>query len=235
MASRRPPAQLSLAARGRRGGYRHGAGRKRMEPEDKKGHQPRPALAARFPVHVTLKVRPDVASLRRGASFRVLKMCFRLGKDKFGFRLVHFTAQGNHLHLLVEAKDKVALSRGMQGLAIRIARRLNAKLGRAGKLFAERYHQRILRTPTEVRRALVYVLNNSRRHAPSRRTARTWIDPQSSAPWFEGWRQRPREPWFRPQGEPPVVPPSTWLLQTGWQRVGGLLAADATPRRTPRR
>jgi REP element-mobilizing transposase RayT len=230
MSSRRPSTQLSLAARGRRGGFRLRAGRKRMEPEDRKGHHPRPGLASRFPVHVTLKVRPGVASLRRGPTFRVLERCFRLGKDKFGFRLVHFTAQGNHLHLLVEAKDKVALSRGMQGLAIRVARRLNAKLGRTGKLFAERYHQRILRSPTEVRRALVYVLNNSRRHAaPGEQISRNWIDPQSSAPWFEGWRWRPREPWFHPEGEAPVAPPSTWLLQEGWQRAGGLLRPDETP------
>src|SRR5262245_30695530 len=188
MATQRNSPQLMLAARAR-GGYRAGAGRPRKRAEDRKGHHPRPALAARFPVHATLKVRRDVAHLRRRECFAVLRRCFTRGKDRFGFRLVHFTVQGNHLHLLVEAKDKTALSRGMQGLAIRIARRLNTKLGRKGKLFADRYHERILKTPTEVRRALVYVLANSRRHAPERYSARDWIDPMSSAPWFDGWRR----------------------------------------------
>ena len=191
-----------------------------MRADERKGHHPRPALASRFPVHVTLKVRPEVPHLRRSDCFSVLRRCFALGKDRFGFRLVHFTVQGNHLHLLVEAKDKTALSRGMQGLAIRIARRLNRALGRSGRVFAERYHERILKTPTEVRRALVYVLGNARRHAPDKYTARDWIDPMSSAPWFDGWRRRPREPWFQPEGEPPVVPPSSWLLGESWRRAG---------------
>ena len=219
MAKRRSP-QLLLSARGGRGGYRAGAGRKPKDAADRKGHHPRPALASRFPVHVTLKVRAEVPHLRRGDCFVVLRRCFARGKERFGFRLVHFTVQGNHLHLLVEAKDKTALSRGMQGLAIRIARQLNKKLRRTGKLFAERYHERILKTPTETRRALLYVLANSRRHTSDKITTRDWIDPMSSAPWFDGWRRRPREPWFQPEGEPPVVPPTTWLLGQGWRRQG---------------
>ncbi len=220
---------MRLTARGRRGGYRDGAGRPPKAADERTGHHPRPLLASRFPVHVTLKVRPDVASLRRGHCFRVLRDCFCRGKDRLGFRLVHFSVQSNHLHLLVEAKDAASLSRGMQGLAIRIARRLNARLGRHGKLFMARYRERILRTPTQVRRALVYVLNNARRHAPDRIIARDWIDPQSSAPWFDGWLRRPREPWSRAEGVPPVVPAATWLLATGWQRVGGRLAPDESP------
>jgi len=105
-------------------------------------------------VHVTLKVRPEAPYLRRGVSFRAIRGAFVAGRAKTGFRLVHFTVQGNHLHLICEATDKERLSRGMQGLAILIAKRLNAKLSRKGKLFAQRYHARILRRPTEVRNAL---------------------------------------------------------------------------------
>jgi putative transposase len=142
---------------------------------------------------------------------------------------VLYDVQSNHLHLLCEANDERALSRGVQGLAIRIARRLNAKLGRRGKLFATRYHERILETPTEVRRALVYVLGNARRHASGRITARNWIDPLSSAPWFAGWRTRPTEPWFRPDGETPVVAATTWLLDKGWRLAGGSLDPGVSP------
>jgi REP element-mobilizing transposase RayT len=180
-------------------------------------------LASRFPVHVTLKVVAGAPHLRRGVCFRAVRGAFVAGKEKPGFRLVHFTVQGNHLHLICEAADRQRLSRGMQGLAIRVARRLNRKVGRRGRLFAERYHARILRSPTEVRNALVYVLNNSRRH--DRTISRNWIDPLSSAPWFGGWRWRLREPWAQPTGPPPVVPAGTWLLQTGW-RYRGLIALD---------
>jgi REP-associated tyrosine transposase len=177
---------------------------------------------------VTLRARADAPYLRRGECFRVIRRCFALGKERFGFRLVQFTVQGNHLHLICEADDAKALSRGMQGLAIRIARRLNGRLQRRGKLFAERYHARVLRTPLEVRRALVYVLNNARRHAPHRYEAREWVDPCSSAAYFDGWRWRPREKWVQPEGEPPCVAATRWLLTTGWRRHG-TVAFDEVP------
>jgi REP element-mobilizing transposase RayT len=190
-----------------------------------------------FAVHVTLKAAPTAPHLRRGICFRAVRSAFVAGKSKPGFRLVHFTVQGNHLHLICEAADKHGLSRGMQGLAILVAKRLNAKLGRHGRLFAERYHARILRTPTEVRNALVYVLNNSRRHDSSSSLPTSWIDPLSSAPWFSGWRWPFREPWARPEHPTPVEPAKTWLLQTGW-RFRGLIAYDEIGRsvtRSPRR
>jgi REP element-mobilizing transposase RayT len=78
--------------------------------------------------------------------------------------LVHYSVQGNHVHLLVEAKDEGALSRGMNGLGVRVARRLNRVMGRRGKVLEGRYHGHILRTPTEMRRARAYLLGNARRH-----------------------------------------------------------------------
>ena len=47
-------------------------------------------------------------------------------------RIIEFSVQGNHLHLIVEAENSDALSRGMQGLAIRIAKALNSLMERAG-------------------------------------------------------------------------------------------------------
>ena len=147
------------------------------------------------------------------------------GKEKGEFRLAHFTVQGNHLHFICEAGDRMSLARGMQGLAIRIARRLNRRAKPKGRLFAERYHARILRTPTEVRNALVYVINHSRRHR--RDVARGWVDPLSSAAWFGGWRWPLREPWVRlaRQGDSPVAEAQTWLLTTAW-RYRGLIRYD---------
>lgn len=197
-------------------------GRPPKKPGQPLGHRPRPALAARFPVHVTLKVRPGAPYLRRGVCFRTIRGAFVAGRAKPGFRLVHFTVQTNHLHLICEAADKEQLSRGMQGLAILVARRLNAKLGRKGKLFAQRYHARILRTPSEVRNALVYVLNNSRHHDPT--APSDWVDPCSSAAFFDGWRLPHHDPRAR-DGPPPVAPAHTWLLNTGW-RFRGLIAFD---------
>jgi REP element-mobilizing transposase RayT len=116
-------------------------------------------------VHVTLRLLPEVPTLRRHRMWTVLRERFRAGKDRFGFRLVDFSVQSNHIHLVCEGNDKRALSRGMQGLAIRLAKGINKQLGRRGKVFACRYHARQLHSPTETRNALIYVLGNYARHA----------------------------------------------------------------------
>src|SRR3954466_14517840 len=107
---RRKPVQMSLSARGERGGGGGGAGRKRLPEGAHKGHRPRPALASRHPVHVTLKVLPNVPYLRKADCWNALRKAFVAGKrTELGFRLVHFSVQGNHMHLICEAKDQVTL------------------------------------------------------------------------------------------------------------------------------
>jgi REP-associated tyrosine transposase len=139
------------------------------------------------------------------------------------------STQSNHIHLICEADDRRALSRGLQGLTIRIARGFNRELGRKGALFAQRYYARILRTPAEVRNCLCYVLNNARHHRREG-LARDWIDGDAtSARWFTGWRYPIRDMrLLQDDGEAPVVAGTAWLLTTGWRRRG-LIRFDETP------
>ena len=84
----------------------------------------------------------------------------------------HYSLQGDHAHLIVEAHGKDALARGMKSIAARLARALNRVAGRSGPVLDSRYHHRSLRSPREVRRALAYVLLNARRHLAKRRARR---------------------------------------------------------------
>src|SRR5262249_42934581 len=138
----------------------------------------------------------------------------------------HFSGQQDHMHMLVETSDRRALGRAMQGFAISAAKRRNEMMGRHGAVFADRYHSRPLRTPTEVRNALVYVLNNFRKHRRYGTPARDAIDPFSSASTFGGWS----EPLAASGDAWPTATPATWLLATGWQRGGGPIARDEAPR-----
>ena len=115
-------------------------------------------------MHVTWRMRQGVWGLRTRRCFGALARAFWGGANRFGFRLVHYSVQGNHVHLLVEAEDERALSRGMNGLGVRVARGLNRVMGRKGKVLDDRYHGHVLRTPTEVRRARAYLLQNAERH-----------------------------------------------------------------------
>src|SRR3954470_4813085 len=147
-----------------RGGRRGRSGRKPTGPYARLRHAKRPPLKARFPVHVTWRMRRGVWNLRSRRCFTALATAFWGGANRFGFKLVHYSVQGNHVHLLVEAEDEKALSKGMNGLGTRIARRLNGVMQRRGKVLDDRYHSHILRTATEVRRARSYLLRNAQRH-----------------------------------------------------------------------
>jgi hypothetical protein len=165
------------------------------------------------------------------------------------FRVVHFSVQADHVHMIVEAADKTSLSRGMAGLSVRLARAFNAVLGRRGALWGRRYHARPLKTPREVRNGLVYVLMNRRKHiarsamsgkvsdakvSDAKVSSVTHIDPCSSAWWFEGWDRPPSsEPPWSMDGAP-VAPPETWLARIGWKRHG-LIGAHESPKRDGRR
>jgi REP element-mobilizing transposase RayT len=146
------------------GGKRRGAGRKPVGEKARLRHAKRPVLKKRFPVHVTWRMKKEVWQLRTHRCFRALARAFWGGCNRFGFRLIHYSVQGNHMHLLVEAADEKSLARGMNGLGVRIARGLNKVMQRHGKVLDERYHGHILRTPTEVRRARAYLTTNAERH-----------------------------------------------------------------------
>jgi REP element-mobilizing transposase RayT len=179
---------------------------------------------------VTLKVREGIPSLRTVQLVRELEQSFAAGCEREEFRLVHYSIQGNHVHLIVEANNEDALGRGMKALGSRLARAVNRIFRRSGPVLADRYHVRMLETPREVRNALAYVLLNARRHAAAagRALSRAFaIDPASSGRWFDGWNGgvgKHSPEWI------PVALPRSWLLGVGWKR-GGLLDPNGIPGR----
>ena len=183
-----------------RGGKRPGAGRKPKGARAGVSHLERPQFARMLPVHVTVRVANHVYNLRSRRAFSAIGRAIGAAADRFGMRIVQFSVQGNHIHLVVEADDTEALSRAMQGLSIRLAKRLNAMMDRRGRVLADRYHGRPLRTPTEVRRAVRYVRENHRKHMAQvgQSVPRAWVDPYTS------------------EGAGIALPKArTWLLRTG--------------------
>ena len=162
---RREAAQLELRAK-TWGGKRKGGGRPRTTGWVSR--KARPEFPKRYPLHITLRIRRDVGNLRTDECFAEIQRAFLGGCEKFGMRMVEFSVQPDHIHLVVEADGKESLTRGMQGLAIRLARAINRALGRKGKVFADRYHQHILKSPTEVRNAVEYVRCNYAKHLRKR-------------------------------------------------------------------
>ena len=189
-------------------------------------HRARPDHVARHPVHVTLRVGRGVPNLRTQVMMRAFWRAVRAHDRDLGLRIGQYSVQGDHVHLIVEAERREALSRGMQGFCIRVAKRWNAALQRRGRVFADRYHGRAIETPTDMRNTLVYVLRQDAHHGRDGWVS-SRVDSCSSAAYFTGWASRPRLR-ERPAGEGddddaragPVDPPRTWLLREGWRRGG---------------
>jgi putative transposase len=196
-----------------RGGKRRGAGRK-----PKNGvtagvpHASREPFKARHPVHVTMRMLPGVGFLRGFSRRRAIENALREAKLRFGMRLVHYSIQGNHLHLIVELDDPSMFSRSIQGLAIRLARALNRLASRTGKVFADRFHSHVMMSLREVMNAVRYVLLNFRHHLRED-VAPEGVDPCSSAVW---------------RGEDgPVSAPRTWLLRAAEPPLPALVGGMA--------
>ena len=183
-------------------------------------HLRRDPLPSGCPAHVTVRVRRGIPSLRRRAFVREFRETLRRGCERGEFRVVHYSVQRNHVHLIVEAAGKQALGRGMKSVGIRLARAVNRVLSRTGPVLLGRYHVRALKTAREVRSALAYVLLNARKHWRERTGSAppVRLDEASSGRWFSGWKRRPRGP--TAAGRQEVAPARTWLLTSGWRRYG---------------
>ncbi len=220
--ARRLPKQLALPTPRRWGGRRDGAGRKPPRGRPNVPHAPRPPHDPRHPVHVTLRATRGIKSLRSDVAFAALLQAFSIATCD-DFRLVHFSVQTDHVHLIVEASSGDHLRSGLNGLTCRAARALNRALARSGPIWADRYHAHALATPREVRNGIVYVLLNFRKHL----RAPPCIDPRSSGAWFDGWVQPPP----RAARPCPVAAAQTWLGSVGWRRGGGAVDVRELPAR----
>ncbi len=219
------------------GGKRKGAGRKAVVRPGQPPHRrvrKRPPVTAREPVHVVIRVVPRIGRLRRPRMYQAIRLALIAVLCRGLIRVVHLSIQRNHIHLLIEAADERCLARGMQGLQISAAKRLNAAITverraarpQRGQVFSNRYHAEIIDSPRRARHALAYVLNNWRRHREDQAGAaprRAPVDPYASGLCFDGWRDH-ATPFAFPRGYQPlvVVPAESWLLTVGWRRHGAI-------------
>jgi putative transposase len=203
-------------------------------------HVAREAHHPDHPVHVTMRRRTV------GPSFRSQRVCGAIirviaNSRRNGVRVIEYSIQDNHLHLMVEGRDNADLANQMRTLFSRIAFAVNAVARRSGKLFRDRHHRHELTRPSEVRNALVYILFNDRKHRAQTQTSAPGpgtptLDPCSSAWWFHAWApsDQPPKDLLRKRDEAPTCEPETWLARVGWQRGGrakdGRLRFSEAPR-----
>jgi len=185
-------------------------------------------------MHVTIRTMSDLPSLRQRQTYAAIRAASTAAAKQQAFRICHLSIQDTHLHLIVEANDKGALARGMQSFQISAARQLNKLLARRGRVFDDRYHLVVIRSPRQMRNVLIYLLGNWRKHGADCRVAPTWlIDPYASGFAFPGWKELrqgiPLWPASVTTGWLVVKPPTCWLLRAGWERGGGAISVFEVP------
>ncbi len=221
------------------GGKRKGAGRPNLTGTV--SHAKRKPITFSKPLHITLKLREKLPTIRNYTLFKEFKRSLQCAQ-KQGLFIIHFSIQHNHIHLFVETKNNRTLALGMRSLAGRFAKFMRAythkrSLGsKRGSIFKGRYHLHILRTPIEVKNALKYILLNTSKHSK----LIEHIDPYSSGIFFTEWKVLLKSHshslikedamfWkknFITNGlanyemvEWGISHPRTWLSQAGWMQV----------------
>lgn len=165
-------------------------------------HHSRPKFKKATPVHVTVRVRRHVWNLRSRRCYSRVGRCLEEAAGRFGLRVIEYSVLGNHVHFIVEADSSEALARGMQGLSIRIAKSLNALMNGSGPVFSDHYDGKLLTSPTQLVRAIAYVLGNHAHHYGS-----------AGVDAFSSRTLSPAERRAR------LAAPVSWLLTTGWRRA----------------
>jgi REP element-mobilizing transposase RayT len=184
-----------------------------------------------------MRVVAAVGTMCRRAMYRAIRAASITAGRRERIRIVHVSIQRTHIHMLVETQDKITLAHGMQGFQISAARLINTALvskgrRRRGRVFADRYHVEVITTPRRAHHAILYVLNNWRKHQEDRSgLAATWlVDPFSSGIVFPDWCELEGKPflWKMRETYDPIFVrrPRTWLLGEGWKRHGPISARD---------
>jgi REP element-mobilizing transposase RayT len=216
------------------GGRRKGAGRKpKNGVKARAAHGRRPERKAKVPVHVSMRVVGGVPRLRQRRGYQIARRALVVANRFDGARICEISIQGNHVHLIVEANGREALTKAMRSFANSVAKNVNRWRARRGAVLEDRYHVVALETPAQTRAALAYVLGNWRRHGEDLRLGgpRRMTDRYSSGPYFGGW-DTPLPPKigapFPDDGPLATKPARSWLLTEGWKK-GGLLSPWQRP------
>lgn len=224
--------QLKFSAVNGWGGRRKGSGRPNLT--DTVNHMKRPTLGLKTPLHLTLRIKERLPSLRSKGLFKEFKKSLQCGRRQ-GLYVIHFSIQRNHIHLFAEAENNKALALGMRSLAGRFAKKIReqaAERGMApkGSAFNGRYHLHVLKTPREVKNALEYVLLNMAKH----QELIEYMDPYSSAKYFRDWKEllgpryrsliRACAGFYSSPDNLNAVgnilsPSRSWLAREGWKRA----------------
>jgi REP element-mobilizing transposase RayT len=114
-------------------------------------------------LHLTIKVKENKADIQNKRILKTLHYAIRRARLK-GLKIVHYTLEYNHVHLLVESVDNKILHKGMQAFGITIAKAINKIKRTKGAVYKNRYHLRVIDSPRQLKNVLHYIFSNGVKH-----------------------------------------------------------------------
>ena len=138
-------------------------------------HVKRPKISKLTALHLTIKVRSNKADIKSKSILKALHHAIKRARLK-KLKIIHYTLEYNHLHVLVECHNNKILHQGMQAFGISLSKAINRIKRLKGAVYKHRYHFRKCTSRRDYKNVLHYIFANGVKH---KRTS-SYIDPYNS-------------------------------------------------------
>ncbi len=153
---------------------RKGAGRPALHDPGIR-HTNRPHIKKPASLHLTIKVKKKKAEIKNKSVLKILKRAI-LNARKQGLRVIHFSLEYDHVHLLIEADNNLILGKGMQAFGVTLSKAINRLKKLKGGVYKHRYHFRQISSTRELKIVMNYIFTNGLKHG----TAKSILNPFNS-------------------------------------------------------
>lgn len=130
-------------------------------------HTARPVLTKPSSLHLTIKVQKIKADIKNKMILTMLKKAI-LNARRMGLKVIHYSLEYDHVHLLIEADNNVILGKGMQSLGVTLSKAINRTKRIKGRVYKHRYHFRKINSARELKNVMFYIFNNGVKHGASK-------------------------------------------------------------------
>ena len=111
--------------------------------------------------HVTSRTNNKKRVFENQLGRKIMLLALQDAKDKFRFSLANFCIMPTHIHLLIRPGEETSLSRIMQWIKTRSAKRWNFFNGSTDHVWGGRYFSRAIRNQQEFDSVMNYIDQNA--------------------------------------------------------------------------
>ncbi|MGZ3789032.1 MAG: transposase [Bacteriovorax sp.] len=138
-------------------------------------HSSRPFLKKPSSLHLTVKIKKNRADMKNKSVLGLLKRAIKNARRQ-GLKVIHYSLEYDHVHLLIEADNNYILGKGMQAFGVTLSKAINRMRKLKGGVYKHRYHFRHISSARELKNVMNYIFTNGLKH----KTAKNIMNPFNS-------------------------------------------------------